>query len=318
MVCMKLGDLLREMAQLQGLERVAALALYSEAVVNALEQGAKEGHPISIDISPHMTAEEVVVVQCLFFRWWHRDPGLKDKKQLAKWCRVLAEHPDIFDIPGLEEDVMGLIQRSIAQGLETDPDEFEKGVRRQFPRSPTKQLLRLFWLADCVPPFSLPPGHRFWELLGVEDEGAWDSLTEEQRVKRALLRGARSRTSLAQSLLPAILRQLEKGSTQSISSERTVPLSEGSIDPGKLRGLRVRDWRSEIEERDAARRLLDRLADQVRLTESEGIVFAGMREGLAGEGLKDYAIQRGIARDSVPVLKSRLMAKLRKAAETFK
>ena len=75
MVGTKLGDLLREMAQLQGLNRVLALALNSEVVASSLEHGAKEGNTISFEIGPRMTAEEIVVVQCLFFRWCDIFPG---------------------------------------------------------------------------------------------------------------------------------------------------------------------------------------------------------------------------------------------------
>ncbi len=318
MVGMRLGDLLQDMAQLQGLNRVLALALNSEVVVSSLEHGAKEGNPLSIDIGPRMTAEEIVVVQCLFFRWWLRDSALKDEKELAKWCRIMAEHPKVWDIPGLGKDVTELLEKSTAQRMRTDRDEFEKEARKQFTGCSAGELLELLWLADSVPPFSLPPGHRFWELLGVGDQGDWNSLTGEQQVKRALQRLARSRGLLARALLPSILRQLEKGSGRSISSERTVPLSEGLVNLRRLGGLRVPDWRDQIEERDAVRRLLDDLVNQVRLTKGEVIVLAGMRAGYTGESLSNYAVDRGVASRSVPVLKSRLMTKLKKAARQVK
>jgi hypothetical protein len=92
-----------------------------------------------------------------------------------------------------------------------------------------------------------------------------------------------------------------------VKDDETGELVETEVeDPGAERFV------MEVERRDE----LDRLVARVRLSPGERLVLQGMRLGLKGEDLAAWVVEQrqGLRRVSVPVLASKLMSKLKKAA----
>ena len=74
----------------------------------------------------------------------------------------------------------------------------------------------------------------------------------------------------------------------------------------------------EVEDEDEARGKFDRIVSHVKLSPAERLVLQGMRQQLKGEELAEWAAAQegGPRKASVPVLASKVMDKLRRAAKT--
>lgn len=217
--------------------------------------------------------------------------------------------------PEEKEQILRDLRRAHARFCFSD-EEWAREVTARFGRhfeDPSEALSYLFEglageLGRAIP----APNHPFWQTLGVRDSKEWRALPAWKAIAQVvLLEKDPSRwEAVADVALKMGAEQWKRGSRASVSSEREVPLPQGlgAVDPDATRFIQ------EIEDRDAAGQELDRLVARAHLTRGEHIIYSGLREGLEGEELLDYAEKQGISRPSVPVLKSRLSVKLREAS----
>lgn len=337
MMSQTLGDLLTEISQTPGLHRIVAVTIYADTVVNTLnkvlaEESGKTGQSC-LRITDLTEAQSAVLLQILFYDWRRRDPKCENQEELERWCRLLAQNPELLDIPGLHEDIERLCQRLAKYFLEIDPEKAKEIAAELAPGYPPEDTFSLFWLGAEVPSFPVPPGHSLWRGLAVRDKGQWDKLSEDERLRRIIrLCGNSDRLEMwTRILFQLACRALERGREKSVSDERTIPL-EAPVDDPRWRGLQAYQINEEtreahvdlpdptsdrflleLEAREEAEEELDRLAAQLELTQGEQIVYEALRQGKEGTDLLFYAQERGIAPASVPVLRSRLLSKFRAA-----
>ena len=138
--------------------------------------------------------------------------------------------------------------------------------------------------------------------------------------------------------LPAVTRRLLKWlvKTHLPPGKEPEPTPEArakAIEAGLIyRGVEVRDDETgevvgvEVEDPTATRFIrqaevkdeLERIVSRTELSPGERLILMGMRKGREGEELAEWAEAqgKGVSRASVPVLESRVRAKLRAAAKT--
>ncbi len=209
-----------------------------------------------------------------------------------KLKQIIREHPDALNLlwefslygeggtkPELRRnsELWGILGIDTATFLDMP---LEKGVIHLLSR-----FLALLGL-DGQPPDE-PNLHRLLEwVIKTHLPSEREPETTPEAVSKAVLEGLIHK--------PTVVKDKETGEKVS-----------DAIDPTSTRFVR------ELEDEDEASSELDRLASQVKLTKSELIIFAGLRQGLEDGLLEKYVQANHISKLSMPVIKFRLMKKLR-------
>lgn len=115
-----------------------------------------------------------------------------------------------------------------------------------------EDALSFCFLVHEIPLPQLPPGHPFWQLLGVSSGGEWRRLPGWKRTERLVqvLRDKERRESLHNLLIACLARQWQRGSFLSVSPRRGIPLEpvSGGPDPRSMDWQGYTDLRLTLEE----------------------------------------------------------------------
>ncbi len=332
-----LGNLINDISQTSGMARILSVQVLANEIIDDLPESFSEtlvrSGEAPIPIADLNEAQSVVLYQVLLYDWRRSDPKCENREKQEYWSRILAQNPQITDVPGLEEDLKRFCQQTTGYLLDTAPKtatEVAKELRYGYPPEDT---LSLFWLGDEAPKLSIPPGHRFWHSLSVKDKGQWGRLSKDEQLHRItrLMATPHGQKKWSGILFRLAHKSLDRGTEKSISDERIVPF-EAPVDDPRWNDYKYRQvdektgyahvepqadpvsdrFISDLETQDDLLQL-DRMVAQLRLTDAERIVYQGLRQGKEDTELRAYVQERGYSPASAPVCKTHLLAKIRKA-----
>ena len=314
MVSKTLGDLLTEVSRTSGLDRMAAVAACTDTVIEALDRVRKDAGVNQFSLDELTETQGHVLAQILFYG----QKGWECERGLSNWGCLIAQHPEVLEVPGLAED----LERLFKDAVKNLPDVMDEVAKELYPLHPPRDTLSVFWLGDDACSQAIPPGHSLWLALEVSDGGQWQSLPENEQVTRMLRSLRRNRLFLARVMLRLACNALERGSQ---SRENTVSLellTDKEIEESNLQRVIAQLCAHKASDGERLQNFAELAGiDMVELTprETERVLdlmdffdWGGQNSSKTGVSFKEYY---GGDSDSEKTQRNRLFKKIRRLTQ---